>query len=255
MKKQVMITITLVMLVLQLNMVSTAAGYSNVLQPTDYGNTLITWSVIDAPETAFGWWGLDYTPHGNWLAEDNSKMTFEVTSIGDSNAYLTGVLTLGNLTMTTNNTDIGYNLVLGLSGLMTWYPGVAIPTGASSIEAQNQTAYVAAERVAGNWLNGSIDAWYENIPVGGTQYECIVWDFAQDATGYGQPQLTTLAYDIETGVLVQSNSTYTFDEPYILVLELESIQVPQPPIDLGLIAIISGILVVALIVVVVVKRK
>jgi hypothetical protein len=239
MKPQFLMTLAMLVIILQPTLVLTASGYSTVLQPQEYGNTVITWSVIDAPEHSFGWWGPDFVFVGNWLATDGSKMTFEVTRIGESGTYLTGSLSLGNLTITTNNTEIANNLILGLSGLTTWFPGLVIPIGEGSIQTQNQTAYAAAARVPGNWLNGTVESWYENLTVSGTEYDCIAWNFTQDPTLYGKPQTTYLAYDLATGVLVECNTTYTFDFPYIFALQLDSIQTPQS-ISIPMIALVAG---------------
>lgn len=255
MKRQTLMTLLFVMILLHPIATISASGYSSVLSPQAYGNTVISWDIVDAPEYAVGWWGPGFVFLGNWFAEDGDRMTFAVTEIGDADAYLTGELVLGNLTLTTNNTEIGYNLILGLAGLVSWLPGIAIPVGESSVQAENQTAFAAAERVFANWLNGSIDAWYENITIGSVEYECIVWDFIQDDPIYGGPQLTTLAYDLETGVLVRCNSTYTFDFPYIFVLELESVQAPQS-LDIGMVVMLAGSLgVIGILAVIVLKRR
>ncbi len=111
--------------------------------------------------------------------------------------------------------------------------------GESSIQTQNQTAYAAAARLPGNWLNGTVESWYENLTVSGTKYDCIAWNFTQDPTLYGKPQTTYLAYDLATGVLVECNTTYTFDFPYILALQLDSIQIPQF-INIPMIALVAG---------------
>ena len=217
----------LLLLIMFPSLIITASCYNEDLQPGVMGNTIITWDVIDAPTTAFSWWGSGFIRLGNWIADDGTKMTFEVTKIGESNEYLTGNLVLGNLSITTNNTDISNNLILGLSGLTGWYPGLIIPIGDANIQAQNQTAYAAAERVGGNWLNGTVESWYETLSINEIDYNCIVWNFIQDPPSYGEPQLTYLSYDLETGVLVRCNSTFTFNYPYSLVLELDNIQPPQ----------------------------
>ncbi len=255
MKYRLCATLVLAVVFLQPLLIPTAQGYSTILQPQGYGNTTITWTIIDAPEQAFGWWGPGFVFLGKWIAEDGTKMTYEITEVGGSNRYLTGNLVLGNLSISTNNTEIANNLILGLSGLVSWSPGVAIPVSGDSIQKENTTAYAAVERASGNWLNGTLQSRYENITVNGIEYECIVWDFIQDPVLYGKPQITTLAYDLATGVLVRGNSTYTFDVPYILVLELDFISIPQP-VDVGTISlIIGGLGVGVILVLVLLKRK
>jgi len=62
----------------------------------------------------------------------------------------------------------------------------------------------------------------------GRLYDCIVFQYEQDPTSFGEPQITTLAYDTETGVLVKANTSYSFGAPYTLILELEGIHIPTP---------------------------
>jgi hypothetical protein len=250
------IGISLILIVLMSPVLATPAkAYNTILHPSDIGNTTITWSVVDAPEVPFSWWGPGFVFVGNWLADAGSKMTFEVTDIGATNSYLSGNLILGNLTIAANNTDIANNLILGISAMTLWAPGLAIPVGSTNIQALNQTAYDAAAKVPSDWNNGTLTSEYETITVGGIEYECIVWDYQQDPTGYGDPQATSLAYDLDTGVLVQCNSTYKFDCQYIFVLELDSIMPPQDLTMPLLFLAVGGLAVVVIVAVVIMKRK
>jgi hypothetical protein len=228
----------------------TASGYSDVITPLEAGNTTITWNIVEAPDVPFDWLDRSYTVLNSWLADAGSKMTFKVTEIGSSDSYVTGDLTLGNMTIRANNTDIAFNLVLAISNFMApWEPGLVIPTGATNIDAQNTSAYAAAARVVGNYVNGTVSSEYDNVTIGSTTYECIVWDYAQDPTGFGAPQNTTLAYDLSTGVLVRANTSVSFGTPYNLIIELESI---QQPLTLDLPILILAVVGIGVVVVVVV---
>jgi hypothetical protein len=200
----------------------TPSDYHPDLTPRDSVPTKITWNVEEAPEVAFSVW---FSGTGNWLASPGSQMAFEVDSLNDD---VEGELTLGNITLTANDTDIAKDLTLGVWGLTPWLPGLVVKIGETNMETLNQTAYASAERVLGNYLNGTIESSYEAVLSNGISYDCIVFDYEQDPPGFGEPQRTTLAYDTITGVLVKANTSYSFGIPYSLVLELAEIEVYTP---------------------------
>jgi hypothetical protein len=68
---------------------------------------------------------------------------------------------------------------------------------------------------------------YEEVVAHGTSYDCIIFEYEQDPVSFGEPQLTMLAYDLVTGVMVKANTSYSFGTPYSLVLELEGIYTPS----------------------------
>jgi hypothetical protein len=203
--------------------------------------------MVEVPELAVQW---GWTGEGAWLAESESIMSFTITTLDE---YITGDLTIGNFTIEANNTDVARELVLGVWGLTPFFPGLVVAIGQDNLDDLNVTAYASAERVAGNYLNGTMESSYEPVVVGGTSYDCIVFDYEQDPSGFGEPQRTYLAYDTLTGVLIQANTSVTIVNEYILVLELQSIIPPGP----DMLLIVGGLSVVAIvvIVIVVVKRR
>ncbi|MFX0055252.1 MAG: hypothetical protein ACFFAX_05190 [Promethearchaeota archaeon] len=223
--------------------IAPAAGaptdYSPNLVPRDSVPTRITWNVIEAPEVAFSLW---FSGTGNWLAQEGSQMTFNITGI---NGDVEGQLELGNVTLTANDTDIAKDLTLGVWGLTPWHPGLVVKIGDSNFESLNQTAFAAAERVAGNYLNGTLVSSFEPVESNGVLYDCIVFEYEQDPTGFGEPQMTSLAYDTETGVLVKANTSYSFGTPYTLILELEGIHIPtEDPVLLWVAVAIAGVVLI-----------
>ncbi|MFW9966484.1 MAG: hypothetical protein ACFFEA_04965 [Candidatus Thorarchaeota archaeon] len=218
--KRLFIILVLFTLLIVTPSVSIQTDYSPDLIPRQGGNTIIEWTVVDAPDAAFAlfWSGAD-----SWIAEAGSQMEFNVT---DASGEIEGQLTLGNVTFSANNTNIAKDLILGVWGLTPWFPGLVVKIGESSMEALNQTAFASAERVYGNYLNGSMVSSYEAVLSNGISYDCIIFEYEQDPTGFGDPQLTTLAYDTETGVLVKANTSFSFGTPYSLILELEGIYIP-----------------------------
>ena len=228
------------------SIVASSDDYYQPLVPSPQGNTIINWRMVEAPELAVQW---GWTGEGAWLAESTDIMSFTITTLDE---YITGDLTIGNFTIEANNADVAGELLLGVWGLTPFCPGLVVAIGQDNLDDLNVTAYAIAERVQGN-LNGTMESSYEPVVVGGTSYDCIVFDYEQDPSGFGEPQRTYLAYDTLTGVLVRANTSITIVNEYILVLELQSILPPGP----DMLLIVGGVSVVAIvvIVIVVVKRR
>jgi hypothetical protein len=135
-----------------------------------------------------------------------------------------------------NDTDVAKDLTLGVWGTPTeWWPGLFVEVTQLAIDDLNETAYAAAERVSGNYLNGTMESRYEAISLPSGDVDCIVFDYEQDPTGFGEPQRTHLAYSLLTGVLIEANTSYSFGTPYELVFRFAEF-VPTAvdyPADLG----------------------
>lgn len=231
MKRRIVLPMVVLLLMLSTSAIVVKANYSSYIED----QTLITWKVREV--TNFTMW---YTGGGYCAAVNGSEMEFQITNLSND---VSGLLSLGNVSVESNNTMIALDLTLGV--WPGWLPGLVVEVGENNIHALNDSAYAAAERVAGNWMNGTIVSKYENITVGTSEDECIVFDYQQDPPG---TQVTHLAYSLTSGVLVEANTTVTFASTYILVLSLESLENPtavdltvnQPPI-IALIGIIGGV--------------
>jgi hypothetical protein len=221
-------TLTLAIVLLPVN-------YHECLIPSQNGNTIIEWNVIDSPSVPFAW---GWSGSETWLAEKGSKVEYEVTSVSPE---IAGNLTIGNLTTQANNTRIGIELVLGVWGKTPFFPGLIIPIDPEAVERLNETAQEAAARKSGNYMNGSIQVSLRELDASNHTHECVFFDYVQDPVEFGAPQQTELAYDLETGVLVFCNTSYSFGVPYILTLELSSIKEPVKPVPLGLLFMIVGL--------------
>ncbi len=183
-------------------------GYSSEIQ----SGRAVTWQIESAPDVAFN---MFYTGGGNWIAQADSMIGFGINELDDD---VRGLLAIGNVTVLTNDTDIAKDLTLGVWGTPTqWWPGLFVKVGQSDIESLNSTAYGSAERVSGNYLNGTMISSYETISANNEQHQCIVFDYEQDPSGFGEPQRTHLAYSLDTGVLIEVNTSYSFGTPYELV--------------------------------------
>jgi hypothetical protein len=187
------------------------------------GNS-VTWDVEIG--TNFTLW---YTGGGYCAIENGSTMVFDIS---DVNLDVFGTLNIGNVTVQANDTMVALDLTLGI--WPNFLPGLFIEVGQQKIDTLNESAYAAADRVLGNWMNGTITSRYENISVGNVLQECIVFDYEQDLPG---TQVTHLAYSLVTGILVEADTSVTFGSTYRLVLSLKG----DSGTDLGgLIVIASG---------------
>ncbi len=232
--------ILLILLVLLVNVTSKSDGFASDIQT----NTSFRWHVKSAPSVGFSF----YMADGGWIAENNSIMTFLVTNIGED---IEGVLTIGNASVITGDTNVSIDLTLGVWGVTEWLPGLFVEVGQNNIDILNETAYASAERVQYNFMNGTMNSHYENITINSITLECIVFDYEQDPTLFGAPQITHLAYDLNTGVLVEASTGYWWGDPspyYILELELDlsnNINLTVILIGLGIVVIVvfaAGIL-------------
>lgn len=231
------ITLVFVVILFMFSMSSTPVvnGYSSEIQ----SGRIVRWQIESAPADAFNMY---YTGGGNWIAQNDSTIVFEINSFDED---VLGHLHIGNVSVLTNDTDIAKDLTLGVWGTPTqWWPGLFVNVGQSDIESLNASAYASAERVSGNFLNGTMISSYETINVDNEQHECIVFDYDQDPTGFGEPQRTHLAYSLETGVLIEANTSYSFSTPYELAFRFSGFA-PITVVDLmpdwGTIITLSGV--------------
>ncbi len=230
-----------------------AAGmmtYDSAIVNAPGEQTTILWNITDCPDVPFAW---GWEDEGKWSAEPGDTMSFAVNT---TNADVEGELHLGNFSIYANDTDIARELVLGVWGATPFFPGLVIEVDNASIQRMNATAYASAERVKGNYLNGTMESYYSNMTVEVGTFQCIVFAYVQDDSGWGEPQRTTLAYDLETGVLVWGNTSYSFGTPYILTLELKQIAISSSGINALVVGgSIGAVAVILVLVVVIMKRR
>ena len=194
-----------------------SGDYSTDVVPAFFENTRIEWEVVESPSLSVEW---GWTGQGSWFIGEGEGISFTIERIIED---VEGYLQIGNFSIVTSNTDIARELVFGVWGLTPFFPGFVVPVGPENLENLNETAYSSAARVKNNYLNGSMVSQYGQLTVGGEVYDCIIFDYFQDPSGFGEPQVTHLAYDIESGILVSGNTSVTFDNPYVLHIELASV--------------------------------
>ena len=253
MRKKEIFAFTVLFAMLSMNMITGSGAYAVDIYPVLDASTVVIWDVTGTPESAFSMY---FTGAGNCRIETDSIMTF---AVGDINEEVSGLLSIGNVSIQANDTDVARDLVLGVGIFSPFEPGLFVKVGANNIDAMNDSAFTAAARVSGNFMNGTMSSLYENMTLHGIEYETITFDYVQDSPFAGDPQRTRLTYDIATGILLIANTSYWFGEGFERYwLEIEFLEITHggifPPTELYLI-LISGVIIIVLIVMFVQKRK
>ncbi|RDE13429.1 MAG: hypothetical protein C4K48_07945 [Candidatus Thorarchaeota archaeon] len=253
MKKQVIFATAILGLILTMNIGGEAATSAVEISPAIQSSTTVNWRIVRAPQYATN---AVFSNGGYWQAEEDGVMSFAVTDMQED---IAGELRLGNMTVTTNDTMTAKDLTLGVWGIVEFWPGLFIKIGRNEVQELNDTAYASAEHVAGNYLNGTMLSYYDNLTLDDIEHECIVFEYQQDPTAAGTPQHTTLVYNISTGVLVYANTSYYLGEsfkPYVFEIEFLSIDYTgtMPGLLIGL-TIVMLVSVAAVALVMMEKRK
>jgi len=254
MGKRTIIAVAFLLAVLTVNSFSGSMAYANDIQPVQDANTVAKWEVKHASKYGIS---MFFSEAGNCHIENGSTMTF---SVGDINEDIEGLLNIGNVSILTNDTDIARDLTLSIGIFSPFEPGLFVKVGSSNFDTLNASAYAAAARVSGNFMNGTMSSTYENVTVEQVEYEAITFDYVQDTPYAGDPQRTRLIYDIGTGVLLYANTSFWFGGDVFKPcwLEIEFLEIAHegvylPPTSLYTI-IIASVIIILLIVMIVRKR-
>ncbi len=253
MRKNEIFTLAALLAILSITMIGRSSAYAVDIDPVLDANTIVKWNVVNVTDSAISMY---FTEAGYCLVEDDTIMTFTISEVNDE---VTGLLSIGNISILANDTDVARDLVLSVGIYTPFEPGLFVKIGESNLDALNESAYESAERVSGNFMNGTMLSTYENYTIGDTTYETIIFDYVQDSPLAGDPQRTRLIYDLETGVLLYANTSYWFGgdfKPYRL--EIQFIEIAHeggyvPPTILYPI-IIGGIGIVLVVIAVARKR-
>jgi len=166
-------------------------------------------------------WGF----YANWHANQSNVVGFTVLSSVEieSKEYLTGILDIGNLSVTTHDQDIGFNL--GLSAIP-WYGGLI------SLE---EDWTILEDVTPFNGENASIEFDHQANVID-TVVETYKMSFDD---GF---QTTELVYEPNTGILISANTTVgSFS--LSMHLTYSSIPLPSATSNFPAITIVSGFLV------------
>ncbi|MFX0107083.1 MAG: hypothetical protein ACFE7R_02270, partial [Candidatus Hodarchaeota archaeon] len=122
------------------------ADYNTIIEPGQNQNTVVSWEILETPSVPFE---LYISGSGFWQASIGEMLTFEIRSIGDD---IEGQIVLGNKTWIANDTDIAFDLLVGVAGSPLWLPGFVVEVGQTNIDLLNETAFASASRISGNWM-------------------------------------------------------------------------------------------------------
>ena len=177
MKKREIFAFTILVAVLSMNMIVGSMAYALDIHPAEDRTTVVNWQVTQSPETTFNMY---FTGAGYCFIEADNTMSFTIGDINEEEDVV-GLLNIGNVSILTNDTDVARDLVLGVGIFSPFLPGLFVETGVSNFNELNSSAYTSAERVSGNWMNGTMDSSYDNVTIGVTEYETIIFDYEQDS--------------------------------------------------------------------------
>ncbi|MBN1328871.1 MAG: hypothetical protein JXA54_05300 [Candidatus Heimdallarchaeota archaeon] len=181
--------------------------------PEFYLDEKFSWKVDNISSGITLWYNVsDYSPITTWYANKNDILSFNLTNWKqvDEQNYLIGNLMLGNLTIKTDNQDIGFNLVLSI---YPWFGGlVALEqdwNGLSEI-----MPFVNNDNVEINYN--------KLVTILNQQVEAIEIKYDD---GF---QKTNLLYEPITGILISTN---TSSGSFWLEMHLNSSTIPLPNIS------------------------
>lgn len=195
--------------------------YAPGLYPNLFSTPKLHWKITNVTsevvEFGFGSGAL-------WKAQAGQPLTFEIQEIADNE--LSGLFTIGNLTLLANDTRIAGELVFSV---WPWFPGLVSHLDWTTVDQD------ATNAASGYFLNGSLDIT--------TTSTTKTYVYHQGPFGN---QNTTLVYDLFSGVLLSA-----FTEVFLLSdyhLGIEFITQTQNPTNLTTLLFVS-ILAIAIIVV------
>jgi len=168
--------------------------YAPQLYPDAFSTSKIHWRITNVTDAAveFG-----YGSGTFWHAQAGQALSFEIQGI--VNDELTGLLTIGNLTLPANDSRIAAELVFSI---WPWFPGLV------SNRDWNAVDQAATEAASGFWMNGTLDI-LEGLSTKTYVYHQGPWG----------NQNTTLIYDTNSGILLSAYTEFFFQNDYHLGID------------------------------------
>ncbi|MHA1556723.1 MAG: hypothetical protein ACTSPM_07280 [Candidatus Heimdallarchaeota archaeon] len=206
--KIIFVIILLQMIVVVTNSQKSASGSLPVVF---YPGESFTWEIDDINDGTNMWWNsTDWSLTAIWHAEVGDEVSFDVTDSleKDSKNYLVGNLNIGNLSITNNDYDNGFNLALSANP---WYGGLI------SLE---QDWSALANQDPFNGENASIQLNCQ-ANILGLDVNTVRITF-NDAF-----QESELFYESTTGILISANTTVGL---YSMQMHLTSTSIPLPTV-------------------------
>lgn len=192
--------------------IDSANGY---LPVEFYPGESFTWEIDDINDGTNMWWNsTDWSLTAIWQAEVSDEINFDITDFieKDSKNYLVGNLDIGNLSITTDDYDNGFNLALSANP---WYGGLI------SLE-QDWSVLTTQSPFTGE--NTSVHLNHKTTILG-LEINTVKIIYS-DAF-----QTSELLYEMSTGILISANTTAGM---FSIQMHLTSSSIPLPTVSAGL---------------------
>jgi hypothetical protein len=181
-------------------------SYATILYPDAFSTSKLHWRITNVTDEVveFGFGSGTF-----WHAQAGQELSFEVQVIADDD--LTGLLTIGNLTLPANDSRIAAELVFSI---WPWFPGLVSHLDWIAVD------QAATEAAASFYMNGTLD-----IQDGASTKTYV---YHQGPWGN---QNTTLVYDIDSGILLSAYTEFFFLNDYHLGIDF--VALTQNPTNLN----------------------
>jgi hypothetical protein len=169
-------------------------SYAPGLTPTSFNTSKLHWRITNVTDEAveFGFGSGQF-----WHARTGQELTFDIQEI--TNDEISGVFTIGNLTIPANDSRIAAEIVFSI---WPWFPGLISHLDWNTVDQQ------ATDAATTFFMNGSLD-----IQTTSTT-KCYIYH-----QGPWGNQNTTLIYQLGTGVLLSAYTEFFFLKDYHLGIE------------------------------------
>ena len=195
-------------------------SYTPELYPNAFSTPILHWRITNVTNEAveFGFGTGTF-----WQAQTGQALTFENQKI--ANNELLGLFTIGNLTLSANDSRIAAELVFSI---WPWFPGLISHLDWNAVD------QAATDAASGFYMNGSLD-----ILTTSTTKSYV---YHQGPWGN---QNTTLVYDLNAGILLSAYTEFFFLNDYHLGIDF--IALTQNPTNLTTMFFVAILIVVLII--------
>jgi hypothetical protein len=169
-------------------------SYAPELTPNPFNTPKLHWRITNVTSEAveFGFGSNQF-----WHARIGQALTFDIQEI--ANDEVSGIFTIGNLTIPANNSRIAAETVFSI---WPWFPGLVSHLDWNTVDQQ------ATDAAATFFMNGSLDI----------QTTSVTKSYIYHQGPWGN-QNTTLVYNLRSGILLSAYTEFFFLKDYHLGIE------------------------------------
>ncbi len=203
--------------------------YSEIVTPTPFLTPRLEWIITNVTAEAVEWgWGTgDY-----WQASVGQRIIFTIDEIKANEVH--GMLSIGNLTLLTNDSRLAAELTLSI---WPWFPGLISHLDWAAVD-QN------ASSAATGWMEGSLEIQTTETTKTYTYHQGI----------FGN-QNTTLVYDLYTGLLKAAYTEFYFLKDYHLGIKLADAVKEPTSLTITLVGFFLSVVLVIILIIILRFRK